>query len=223
LAAYRMATAPHASCPSGTPDGVWCIQHVGTADVPGLGRVAESYTNTAGDSSVCPPERPVVQFRAAVLEIAGRGRIDLSVAGPVCGTRSPTPVGPLYATVTGGSGRYAGASGSLVFNSYVSPTDTSRDTWSGSLTVPGLDFDLARPVLAGAVAKTVRAPREARRVRVRYAVTARDAVDGVVPVACAPRSGSRFRRGRTVVQCSATDSSANTATKRFVVTVRPSR
>ena len=76
--------------------------------------------------------------------------------------------------------------------------------------VPGLEFDVVAPVMRGAVSKTVRARRGAKLVRVRYAVTARDDVDGVVPVSCRPRSGRRFRIGRTIVRCSAMDSSGHT-------------
>jgi hypothetical protein len=38
-----------------------------------------------------------------------------------------------------------------------------------------------------------------------------------------PRSGSRFRVGRTRVTCSATDTSANTRKATFTVTVKPRR
>jgi hypothetical protein len=100
---------------------------------------------------------------------------------------------------------------------------SGTDTWAGTLVVPGLEFDLTAPTIRGAVSKTVRAPRGARRVRVRYAVSAEDAVDGGVPVTCTPKSGARFPIGRTRVQCSATDSSGNTSTTSFVVTVRAPR
>ena len=76
--------------------------------------------------------------------------------------------------------------------------------------------------MKGIVSKTVRAPRGAKRVRVTYKVTARDDVDAV-PVSCRPRSGSRFRIGRTVVKCTATDGSGNTATAKFTITVKPRR
>jgi hypothetical protein len=97
------------------------------------------------------------------------------------------------------------------------------EDWAGSLVVPGVEFDLTPPALKGAVPRTIRAPKGVKRVRVRYAVTARDDVDGRVPVVCKPRSGSRFAIGRTTVTCSATDSSANTATRKFTVTVKRRR
>ena len=48
------------------------------------------------------------------------------------------------------------------------------ETWVGTLTVPGLDFDLTPPTLHGAHDMIVRAGK-ARRVRVRFTVTAKDA------------------------------------------------
>jgi hypothetical protein len=89
--------------------------------------------------------------------------------------------------------------------------------------VPGLELDLAPPTFSGAKSKTVRAPKGATRVRVKYNVTARDAVDGPIPVSCGPRSGSRFEVGRTIVICEATDTSVNTAQARFAVTVKKKR
>ena len=70
---------------------------------------------------------------------------------------------------------------------------------------------------------SVRVPKRAKQVRVTYAVSARDDVDGAVPVSCSPRSGSRFSIGRTLVICSASDGSANTGTARFAVTVKRRR
>ena len=89
----------------------------------------------------------------------------------------------------------------------------------GTLVVPGLQFDLAAPTINGAVDKKVRVALRAKVVRVTYAVTAQDVVDGVVPVRCLPRSGSPFDVGRTIVTCSATDMSGNTSSARFIVSV----
>jgi len=49
--------------------------------------------------------------------------------------------------------------------------------------------------------------------------TATDAVDGTVPVSCEPASGSTFPLGKTIVRCSATDSSGNEAGGSFEVNV----
>lgn len=54
---------------------------------------------------------------------------------------------------------------------------------------------------------------------VTFEATASDAVDGDLPVTCAPASGSRFPIGVTTVECTATDSSLNPTTGTFTVTV----
>src|SRR5205814_1146556 len=51
------------------------------------------------------------------------------------------------------------------------------------------------------------------------ALTASDLVDGAVPVACVPVSGSTFAPGVTTVLCTATDGSGNSATASFRVSV----
>ena len=129
-------------------------------------------------------------------------------------------------TIAGGSGIYAGASGggTVTHQAVSTPSGSAgTDTWTGTLNVPGREFDVTPPTLSGAVNKTVRARRGSKRVRVTYRVTASDAVDGSVPVSCQPRSGSRFKIGRTFVTCSATDTSANATEGRFRVTVKRRR
>ena len=93
--------------------------------------------------------------------------------------------------------------------------DLDRDTRRA-----GPEFDLTAPTFRGAVPKTVRAAKGAKTARVTFKVTAVDAVDGAVPTACQPKSGSRFKVGKTTVRCSAMDSSANTAKTSFTVTVK---
>ena len=97
------------------------------------------------------------------------------------------------------------------------------ETWTGTLEVPGLTFDLTPPTLSGAKARTVRVPKKAKTARVTFKVTATDDVDRSVPVSCQPKSGSRFKVGRTRVRCETTDTSANTAKAAFTVTVKRRR
>lgn len=54
---------------------------------------------------------------------------------------------------------------------------------------------------------------------VTFVATATDTTDGTVPVTCAPVSGSTFALGVTTVSCSATNSTAKTATGSFLVHV----
>lgn len=161
------------------------------------------------------------------LTVAGKGDIEVVAAEPPCVLVDLVRTQTQTFTVTGGTGTYAGASGSgTLERSLGGETASGRlghELWTGTLSVPGLEFDVTPPELSGAVAKTVRARGGAGRASVRYSVTARDGVDGRLPVACRPRSGSKFKIGRTVVTCSATDSSANTQTARFTITVRARR
>lgn len=126
-------------------------------------------------------------------------------------------------TVAGGSGVFAGASGSGTVEhegTYVFDGSKGTDTYKGTLVVDGHEFDLAPPVLTGAGNRAANAPKGAKTTRVRFAVTARDQVDGRVAVVCTPKPGSPFKVGRTKVGCSASDTSGNAASTSFSVTVR---
>ena len=56
---------------------------------------------------------------------------------------------------------------------------------------------------------------------VDYSVAAIDALDGPVPVACDPASGTTFSIATTIVTCSATDLDGNASIKSFLVNVQP--
>lgn len=89
-----------------------------------------------------------------------------------------------------------------------------------TVTVPGVDFDLTPPSVTAPRSKTVVVPRGVKRGRVPYVVTARDEVDGAVPVTCKPKSRSWFPLGRTRVRCTSLDKSGNLGSAGFVVTVK---
>jgi hypothetical protein len=55
---------------------------------------------------------------------------------------------------------------------------------------------------------------------VSFEVSAKDNVDGAVPVSCDHKSGDTFPIGKTVVTCTAKDSAGNTAQKSFTITVQ---
>lgn len=208
-------------CPQGEPASAncWSIDSAGV--VRGLGNVTESGVLVVEDvHTTCE------KWQASpTLTVAGKGTIQLSLQGPPC-ISDPNGNGvsaeSMTLTVTGGSGPYAGASGSGtdVTNDASGIGLHGSDTLNMTLTAPSSTFDLAPPVITVKVKKTVWAPKSAKRARVSYTAGAQDAVDGSVPVKCKPKSGSMFKVGRTGVTCTATDSSANTATKRFTVTVK---
>lgn len=207
------------ACPAGQPSSVSCYTFEGQAAMRGLGAVTERYGKTF--DGACTKSLP--EF---MLIVAGKGDLTGTMTGPTCHTVPPIVVN-LDIVITGGTGAYAGASGSIHITSAIferaAGVGVSTDTYTGSLSVPGLEFDVTAPVLSGARSKTVRAPKGAKRARVRYLVSAQDAVDGAEHAACKPSSGAGFKVGRTRVTCAATDSSANTATASFTITVKPAR
>jgi hypothetical protein len=209
--------------------------------VPGLGFVSESalFAVELDPGPPCPSGTQRALSYLGRLTVKDRGEIFVSVSGSDrCADLGIDLLSvPQAFTITGGTGAFAGASGSGV----VSRTGVSccpgsgTDNWDGTLTAAGFQVDSAPPTISGAVDKVVRAPRykivrvsrgkrkrvPVKFVRVKYDVTAMDDVDGAVPVTCKPSSGSRFKVGRTTtVSCSATDTSANTARTSFTVTVR---
>jgi HYR domain len=212
-------------CPPGTPSTTEnCVQFSGPVGIPGLGRAMVSYVKSF-DSTTCPDR--VTQQKTTLLDIAGKGQIKVAMEYPVCADPAPSSV-VIRGTIVEGTGRFAGASGSLQVSSTVNAAScgpggcfgSGTDTWTGTLDVPGIEFDLTPPLFQRVASKVVNAPRRARTVRVRYSPKAQDAVDGLLPVTCKPRSGSRFKVGRTTgVRCSAEDTSANVATTSFRVKV----
>jgi hypothetical protein len=205
-------------CPPGSPpDADVCAARTGGGTLRGLGQVSETYTFFVQEGECDHVFETTVR-----LEVAGKGELQLAVDRYRGACISSSLNLSRAFTITGGSGIYAGASGggTVSHQALATPSGSAgRDTWTGTLSVPELEFDLTPPTLSGAVSKTVRARRASKTVRVTYRVTASDAVDGSVPVSCQPRSGSRFRIGRTPVNCSATDTSANAKAGRFRVTV----
>ena len=220
---------PETPCPAGSPPAFQCFARTGSAVVPGLGSVQETHNYVLENGPAgCVPSPGAEAVRlvpsTVVLTVAGKGSIDFSTSGTGCLSRADTLIAMETFTITGGSGAYAGASGSGTVETHFNPPGTSTfrgaDIWSGTLIVPGYAFDLTAPTIKGAKNRTVRVPRRAKRVRIKYSVTAVDDVDSTVKVTCRPRSGSRFRVGRTRVTCSAMDTSGNSKAAAFTVTIR---
>ena len=218
-------TSDPAACPPEAPlDVKECRARTGKGILPGLGGATATYTwfYRIGPPT-CPAGvgKPLATTGRLVVE--GKGEIRFALAdGAECVDLEPLRLEPQSLTITGGTGIYDGASGSGTLERNLS-NGVGNETWTGTLAVPGLEFDVTPPTLSGARSKTVRAPRRAKSVRVTYKVTASDAVDGPVRVSCEPRSGARFPIGRTFVACEATDSSGNTSGARFVVKVKRRR
>lgn len=82
-----------------------------------------------------------------------------------------------------------------------------------------LDCEAITPPELGLPAQVLAEASSTAGAQVSYEVSAQDGRDGVVPVACSPQSGALFPVGVTLVTCSASDSSGNTAHGSFPVIV----
>jgi hypothetical protein len=210
------------ACPAGSSETTVCFHNIprrGTNLAAGLGVVTYApYTFIwEGYGTPCGS----VHGQIAIL-VAGKGEIDVAIAASGCWTSDNFP--PAAVTVSGGSGRYVGATGDGSWEFHLAnitgPLAGSRDvTWTGTLNVAGLAFDTTPPQITGATSKVVKT-KLAAGAKVRYSVSATDATDGTVAAACLPKSGSLFQVGHTTVSCNPTDSSGNTTTARFVITVK---
>lgn len=198
------------TCPPGP--AIECFQQSATTAVPGLGTTTMNATLLLDDPgpSGCPPGRLSGTLGAGTDSAAFAGTSDCVPANGAATF--------MYA-FTGGSGAFAGASGTgQISHSFL--TNSDQYVWSGTLIVPAHSFDTTPPTFSGIHGKTVHVRKQARRARVRYAVTAQDDVDGAVRASCHPASGAWFHLGRTTVRCHATDKHANEADASFRVTVR---
>ncbi len=219
----QLVSTQGASCPPGVSSTTECFGRRGTGRIPGLGAVTASYTYLADLGPACSSGSVKILGYPVRLAVAGRGDLEIAVAPRSECLSQAAGLSPTQSfTITGGTGVYAGASGSGSVTRALAQTNNGaagRETWTGTLAVPEFEFDTTRPLLSGATGKLARAPRGAKSARVAFQVTARDDRDGVVPVACSHKPGSRFRLGRTRVTCSATDRSGNVATAGFTITV----
>ncbi len=96
-------------------------------------------------------------------------------------------------------------------------TDAAGNQGSASFKVTLSLLDTTPPVVTvpGPMSVNATGPTTA----VSFSASASDAIDGSLPVSCAPPSGSGFPVGQTTVTCSATDHSNNTGQASFTVTV----
>jgi hypothetical protein len=204
-------------CPVGASPSTSCFRFTGQAVVPGLGpSVAFSYRLLVDRSD---PQRACTAWTIPDGTLSSsKGTLTFSGASQGC---QPFPEGSSGAVqwhLESGTGAFAGATGSGTASFSAGTSPPLNVQWSGALTVAGYAFDTTAPAFSPVATRRV-GIRRGRGAHVRYTVTAQDAVDGNLPVACTPPSGYFFLLGKTPVTCSATDSSGNSATTRFLVVV----
>ena len=204
------------TCPTGVP-ATECFSQTAKAPVRGLG------TTTLNSSLFVQENGTGCPLGTVQGTLAAGAEGTVSFAGASSCVRAQS--GSTFAySFTGGTGAFAGATGSgTITYSFVSARSggtTAQYSWDGTLVAPGYSFDTTPPVFSGIRNKVVTVARRATRARVRYAVKAHDDRDGPVRATCRPASGARFRVGRTTVHCSASDSHANVSHASFRVIVR---
>ena len=127
-------------CPPGTAVGDIC--HTRTTESPalieGIGYVTATYTIVVTFAG-CPTGTSRALSYPARLKIAQRGDLNLALAEyPGCLEEAKVPATPQTFTVTGGSGAFAGASGTGAVNR-VADLPGSRvfgtDTWTATINV----------------------------------------------------------------------------------------
>jgi hypothetical protein len=185
-------------CPANVPpEAVECRARTGQALVQGLGNVSEAYTwSFAMGPPNCPANLAKPLATPGRLVVAGKGEITFTLEpGARCVEVEPVRNEPQAFTISGGTGPFAAASGRGTVERSLAG-GAGIETWTGAVEVLGFEFDLTRPKLSGATAKTVRVAKKAKTALVTYNVKATDDVDGSVPTSCQPRSGSRFKARR---------------------------
>ena len=152
-----------AACPSDVPqeDGTGCTERTGQTTARGLGRVTTVYITPARvGPPTCPANLGKMLSTTVRLVVAGKGEITLALAaGANCVADGLWRNEPTTFTVTGGTGAFGGASGGGRVERYLPTPVQGTETWTGTLVAPSHEFDLAPPKIAGARAKTVRAPK----------------------------------------------------------------
>jgi hypothetical protein len=204
-------------CPPNAPPNFCYRSKPARSVVRGLG---EAVWNLELDIDRSDPAQQCSSWTLLSGSVTGAGKGAFTLTGASEGCQPFNRAGKVAVTVSGGDGRFAGASGSGLLDFVEQAPYVAGVRLTGTLTVPGFEFDLTAPTISGAQNKGITTRRRVRAVRVRYVVTAQDDVDGSIPAKCMPRSGSRFRIGRTRVTCTAQDSSANVAAARFIVAVK---
>lgn len=168
---------------------------------------SQSFTITVQDTTGPTVTVPANMTLEATSANGAPGAFDSSATDVVDGTLTPTcapgtgatfPLGPTTVTCTA--------------------TDAHANTATGSFTITVVDT--TAPVVSVPANIAMFATSADGAVVTFASPIATDAVGGSTLAVCAPPSGSLFKPGETVVTCTATDASGNSASRTFKVTVR---
>lgn len=180
----------------------------------------------ASPSADPPVAEPVAQHERAPLPVAVHPpdppRPALPPARPVVSTPASAPSStppstpPLPATKPAPAPvESAGGAHDSAQSADAGPESDSGSAQDGGAT----PADVTPPAIAAHAALTVEAGGPSGATVAYASPTAMDAVDGHVPVSCAPASGGVFALGATTVSCTAADAAGNASHSSFQVVV----
>jgi hypothetical protein len=214
------ATVYYAASASDTEDAVVtpsCSPASGSIFPLGITQVNCSVTDSAGATTIGMFNVTVVDTTAPTLALPANITAEATGSGGATVTYAASASDLVDGSVAINCTPTSGSTFALGATTVdCSATDAHGNTASGSFTVTVVDTTPPSLHLPADITKEATGPSGAA---VSFTATATDLVDGSVPVACTPSSGSTFALGATTVHCSATDAHDNTASGSFSVTV----
>jgi hypothetical protein len=196
---------------------VTCTPASGSTFSLGVTTVACSATDAAGNMSNGSFGVTVMDTTPPALTLPSNATLEAT--GPVGAVHTYTASaldivdGPLTVLCTPASGSSFALG---LTTTACSVADAAGNAASGSFTVTVVDTTPPALTLPPNVTREATGPAGAAYT---FTASAVDLVSGVVPVSCAPASGSTFSLGVTTVACSATDAAGNSAAGSFTVAV----
>jgi hypothetical protein len=126
------------ACPSGTPATIACVTVTGRGELSHLGKTAETVAATINLAGISPATHCAPDQAKATFTAANGDRLFVTTNGSSCPTGPGTGVDAGRYEITGGTGRFAGASGSGTYTTDAAyaadmQSGTSITTYTGTL------------------------------------------------------------------------------------------